>query len=620
MSAKKTGTAKNEAVEGLLTQIQQRLERLYGETLAQQTFARLQPLLEKRRSPSESLPEADHPKWSQKDVFLITYGDTLYRDESGESDGRDEAPKEAPLETLSVFLKKYIRKSISHVHILPFFPYSSDDGFSVIDYTHVNPDLGDWSHIEQLEKSYDLMFDLVINHISRESLWFTDFKANQPPYDQFFIEMHGDEDVSKVTRPRNTPLLVPAYTHRGRKMVWATFSQDQIDLNFQNPEVLLRMLEVLLLYIDKGARTIRLDAIAFLWKELGTHCIHLPQTHEVVKLMRDVMTLVAPHSLLLTETNVPHAENLSYFGEQDEAHMVYQFALAPLLLHALHRGDGQYLTDWAQNLAPPPSGCTFLNFTASHDGIGLRPVEGILPQREVDDLITNMKRLGGFVTNKSNPDGSQSPYEINIALFSAFRETAHSDGPDQWQVDRFICSQNIMMTLQGIPAFYIHSMVATPNDKEGVERTGRTRSINRRRWPLETLEALIESGRTSNAEVLKRLTNILQRRKKHKAFHPDTPQTVLDLGPDFFALWRDGSGKSALRFPLLAIHNLTSEIKMLDLSLINGMDKASYWVNLLDNGGVAATETRYVMQPYQSVWLMPETVEDVSALWAPETD
>ncbi|PLA74211.1 alpha-amylase [Hydrogenovibrio sp. SC-1] len=585
-----------------LAKIKQRLNDCYSLEASQFAFeqieARLAPFIERAATHQNS-------RWSQEDSVLITYGDTFLSD------------KEVPLTTLHKFLNLHIKDAISTIHVLPFFPYSSDDGFSVIDYTQVNPDLGDWENITQLNEDYDLMFDLVINHISRESLWFTDYKANIEPFNSFFIEMEGSEDISHVTRPRNTPLLVPAYTHRGRKMVWATFSADQIDLNFSNPQVLLKMIDILMQYLHMGARIVRLDAIAFLWKKLGTTSIHLPETHAIVKLLREVMAVVKPDSILLTETNVPHLENLSYFGQQDEAQMVYQFALAPLVLHALHRGDGRYLTDWATHLEAPPPGCTFLNFTASHDGIGVRPIEGILPQREVDDLITSMHRLGGFVTTKTNEDGTESPYEINIALFSAFRETYHSNGPDQWQVDRFICSQNIMMTLQGIPAFYIQSLVAAPNDREGVEKTGRTRSINRRRWEFDYLQALIESGRTSNAEVLKRIINILQRRKRHKAFHPDTPQKIVDLGSDFFALWRDSE---SLKFPLLAIHNLTPEIKLIDLSQIAGMERFSYWVNLLDNGVVSSLEEQYVLKPYQSIWLMPETVNHVSALWAPFTD
>lgn len=591
-----------EALDLQWEKIHGRLKKLYSEADANYAFEKLQKLVEKYdcsdcKEPSE--------RWTQQDVMLITYGNTFL--EEGVE----------PLGTLKKFLDTYIKGAINNVHILPFFPFSSDDGFSVIDYTMVDPELGDWEHVEAIKENYGLMFDLVINHVSRESLWFTDYKADREPYNRFFMEMEGSEDVSQVTRPRNSPLLVPAFTHRGRKMVWATFSPDQIDLNFKEIEVLIKMMEVLIMYLSKGARFIRLDAIAFLWKELGTNCIHLWQTHEAVKLMRDLMTLVKPTAVLLTETNVPHQENLSYFGNQDETHMVYQFALAPLVVHALHRSDGSYLTQWAMELEPPPEGCTFLNFTASHDGIGVRPIEGILPEREVDDLITGMHRLGGFVSMKTNSDGTESPYEINIALFSAFRETYSSNGPDQWQVDRFICSQNIMMTLQGIPAFYIHSLVAAPNDLDGVEKTGRTRSINRRKWDYEYLQALIESGRTSNAEVVKRITNILHRRKKHKAFHPCTPQRIIDLGSDFFALWRDGEG---IMFPLLALHNLTSDIKILNLSEIEGIERHSYWVNLLDNKGVSSSEEKFVIQPYQSVWLMPETIDSVSALWAPYTD
>lgn len=588
--------------EETLPRIKKHLQNLYDDSVKVEiAYQGIIELLAQQKRKSEHRGK----KWDQTDSLLITYGDSFLKE------------GEMPLATLQRFLDDYVQESINCVHILPFFPYSSDDGFSVIDYQMVDPDLGDWPDVAKIEEKYDLMFDLVINHASRESLWFTDYKAGRAPYTDFFIEVDGDPDLSQVTRPRNTPLLVPAYTHLGRKKVWATFSADQIDLNFANPLVLLKMLSVLMFYIQQGSRIIRLDAIAFLWKKIGTTCIHLPETHEAVKLMRTLVEMVAPDAILLTETNVPHQENLSYFGDSDEAHMVYQFSLAPLILHALHRGDGTYLTDWALNLEPPPEGCTFLNFTASHDGVGLRPVEGILPKREVEDLVTNMHRLGGFVSMKSNPDGSQSPYEINITYFSALRETHNSNGPDQWQVERFICSQNIMMCLQGVPAFYVHSLTATPNDREGVEKTGRTRSINRRKWDYEYLQALIGSERSSNAEVIKRVTNLIKQRKKHKAFDPNTPQRILDLGSRFFALWRAGDG---VKFPVLAIHNLTPEIQMLDVSEIDGFTAHDSWVNLLGSQIITSQPQKTVLQPYQSMWLMPQEINGESALWAISTN
>ena len=589
--------------EEIFERIKQRLAKLYPVEQAKDAYQELFRLIQICGVESAR----DLARWTQDDIVLITYGDSFLAPEQDKM----------PLQVLQAFLQNHVKDAVNTVHILPFFPYSSDDGFSVIDYVKVDPDLGEWSDIKAITQDYRLMTDLVINHISRESLWFTDYKADIAPFNQFFIEVEKGTDVSMVVRPRNSPLLVPAYTHRGRKMVWATFSPDQIDLNFENPAVLVKIIEVLLFYIKQKTHILRLDAIAFLWKKLGTSCVHLPQTHEVVKLIRDVFELVNPNALVLTETNVPHNENLSYFGDQDEAHMVYQFSLAPLVLHALYRSNGQYLTNWALQLRPPKPGCTFLNFTASHDGIGLRPAEGILPQREIDDLIAGMHKQGGYVSMRTNPDGSESPYEINIALFSAFREISGARDPDQWQVDRFMCSQLIMLTLQGIPAVYIHSLIATENDQAGVERTGRTRSINRRKWEMAYLQPLLEAQNTSNAQVLQRMTQVMKRRKKHKAFHPDTNQRVLDLGSDYFIVWR---GLGELDFPLLAVFNLTNELKTLDMHLEEGVDQAEKWVNILDHQVFEPKQQPMTLQPYQVLWLMPETVDNVSPLWAMQTE
>lgn len=586
----------------IFERIKHRLEKLYPIEQAKDAYQELNRLIQI----CGIEPVLEGERWNQEDVVLISYADSLI----------DSEQARPPLQVLQEFLQDYVKDAVNTVHLLPFFPFSSDDGFSVIDYVKVEPDFGDWPDIQAISQDYQLMVDLVINHISRESLWFTDYKADVSPFNQFFIEVDGNEDVSMVVRPRNSPLLVPAYTHRGRKMVWATFSADQIDLNFENPAVLVKMIEVMLFYVKQKTHILRLDAIAFLWKKLGTNCIHLPETHEVVKLIRDVFELVNPKGMVLTETNVPHNENLSYFGQQDEAHLVYQFSLAPLVLHALYRGDGHYLTQWAQQLKPPAEGCNFLNFTASHDGIGLRPVEGILPQREIEDLITGMHRQGGYISMRTRPDGSESPYEINIALFSAFRETANSQGPDQWQVDRFINSQLIMLSLQGIPALYIHSLLATENDQTGVERTGRTRSINRKKWEKNYLKALLDGQNTSNSQVLNRLIHVLKRRKKHRAFHPDTSQKVLDLGSSFFVVWR---GLDELDFPLLAIFNLTGEVKEFDIQHEAGLECAEGWVDILDHQHYEPMSQALVLQPYQVLWLMPDNVDSVSPLWAMST-
>ena len=498
-------------------------------------------------SPPANTAGHDAPTWSEKDQWVICYGDSIL----------DEGTP--PLAVLDTFLQSYLGDAISGVHVLPFFPWSSDDGFSVIHYREVNSELGEWAHIQTLASHYDLMADLVLNHVSRESLWFVDYLTGSLPGRDYFIEVDPDTDVSQVTRPRSSPLLVPISTRRGTRHVWATFSEDQIDLNFENPDVLLEFVGILLFYLQQGVRIIRLDAVAFLWKRLGTSCIHLPETHTVVRLLRAIVDEIAPGTLLITETNVPHAENISYFGLErlakgapDEAHMVYQFALPPLLLHTLTRGEATTIQTWLNSLPVLPEQCTYLNFTASHDGIGVRPLEGLLPDHERDALLELMHRFGGFVSMRSNPDGSDTPYEINITWFEAMCGTRR--GPDPWQIARFLCSQAIMLSLQGIPALYIHTLTGTLNDVEGVERSGRLRSINRRRWQLEELALLLESPSTPTHDVFHALHRLLVQRRQEPCFHPNAPQRVIETPPELLAIER-GPLRNGRR--LLALYNVT---------------------------------------------------------------
>ncbi|MCO7243992.1 sugar phosphorylase [Halomonas sp. Ps84H-12] len=498
-------------------------------------------------SPPANTAGHDAPTWSEKDQWVICYGDSIL----------DEGTP--PLAVLDTFLQRYLGDAISGVHVLPFFPWSSDDGFSVIHYREVNSELGEWAHIQTLASHYDLMADLVLNHVSRESLWFVDYLTGSLPGRDYFIEVDPDTDVSQVTRPRSSPLLVPISTRRGTRHVWATFSEDQIDLNFENPDVLLEFVGILLFYLQQGVRIIRLDAVAFLWKRLGTSCIHLPETHTVVRLLRAIVDEIAPGTLLITETNVPHAENISYFGLErlakgapDEAHMVYQFALPPLLLHTLTRGEATTIQTWLNSLPVLPEQCTYLNFTASHDGIGVRPLEGLLPDHERDALLELMHRFGGFVSMRSNPDGSDTPYEINITWFEAMRGTRR--GPDPWQIARFLCSQAIMLSLQGIPALYIHTLTGTLNDVEGVERSGRLRSINRRRWQLDELALLLESPSTPTHDVFHALHRLLVQRRQEPCFHPNAPQRVIETPPELLAIER-GPLRNGRR--LLALYNVT---------------------------------------------------------------
>ena len=366
-----------------MSRLRGRFARLYGESMASQLIQRLGVLLGHYGYGGISEPYQPSTLWDQSDTLLITYGDMI------------KTPGEKPLATLRRFLNQYLAGTMSAVHILPFCPYSSDEGFSVIDYRRVDKDLGDWADIENIGEHFDLMFDLVLNHVSRKSTWFQHFVNGKAPARDYFIVTDPKTDLSAVVRPRTSPLLSPTQTPYGELCVWTTFSADQVDLNFSNPDVLFEFLDILLLYVSHGAKIIRLDAIAYLWKKPGTSCVNLPETHEVVKILRDVLDVVDRGVLLLTETNLPHEQNISYFGNGDEAHMVYQFSLPPLLLHALHTGQTRYIKEWASSLPEVPQGCTFLNFTASHDGIGVRPLEGLIPDAELDELVYAVEQRGG---------------------------------------------------------------------------------------------------------------------------------------------------------------------------------------------------------------------------------
>ncbi|MGB3240321.1 MAG: alpha-amylase family glycosyl hydrolase [Geitlerinemataceae cyanobacterium] len=560
------------------------LEILYDRSVVTTVLDRLFSLVGDRFAESV---EENLSKWSEKNTIVITYGDSIYNT-SGEK----------PLVTLRRFCEQYFQDTITGIHILPFFPYSSDDGFSVIDYRSVNPELGDWEDIKAIGKQFDLMVDVVLNHVSSQSEWFAQFQQGIEPGCHYFIEVDPSTDVSEVVRPRSTPLLVKVETNRGEKYVWATFSDDQIDLNFSNPDVLIEFVEILLFYWQNGSKYFRLDAVGFLWKEIGTPCIHLLQTHAAIKLLRELLQMVDPSAVLITETNVPNRENLSYFGNRNETHVIYNFSLPPLLLNALIQGRSDHLKTWMMSMPPAPIGCAYLNFTASHDGIGLRPAEGLLAQDEYDTLLKTMQQFGGKISMRRKPDGTESPYEINISLFDALKGTAK--GEDKWQIDRFLCSQTIVMALEGIPAFYIHSLLATHNDEDNLQRTGRNRSINRHRWNEELLEEKLSDPKSEHKIVLQELCRRIQIRRRQTAFHPNATQYTLHPGnKSLFAFWRQNMTRDQSIF---CIHNLSDRTQKLHLSDLNliGIDS---WCDLLSGKQIEDLYATLTLKPYQCTWI-----------------
>lgn len=521
-----------------------------------------------------------HEPWSEASHVVITYGDTI------------QSAQQPPLKDLHDFLNAELKEQISAVHILPFFPFSSDDGFSVMDYEAVRSDLGTWDDIKKLSQDYEIMGDLVINHASAQGSWFKSYAAGDPDYQDFFFTAPKDSDVSMVTRPRTSPLLVPFDINGVEKHLWCTFGPDQVDLNFENTNVLLAFLHIIRHYLQHNITIFRLDAVAFLWKKLGTSSIHLPETHEVIKLLRTLLDHDASDAIIITETNVPNHENLSYFGNGDEAHMVYNFSLPPLLVYSLLTGDTNYITNWLRDMPQADANCTFFNFVASHDGIGVRPANGLLKDEERNLMIETIKKFGGDVSMRTADDGSEHPYEMNVALFDALQGTVK--GADNYQIPRFLASQMVMMALQGVPAFYMHSLLATPNDTALYAETGRKRSLNRHQWDYQELKAKLADPTSPQAIVLKALKMAIDVRKQQPAFHPNAPQEVLTLEPGLFGVKRSCKNK---RQDIHAITNVTDQKRVLHLKML-GQEK----MRDLLSGQEYVLEI--ILEPYQSVWLV----------------
>ncbi|NVK25599.1 MAG: alpha-amylase [Gammaproteobacteria bacterium] len=575
------------AMQELKDKLERQLAVIYEDIELEISYPELaQQLLNEMRIDDnfvQPIPYANH--WSQKDTILITYGDSVI--EEGEK----------PLQTLQTFMDKYLGDTVNSVHILPFFPYSSDDGFAVMDYSSVNESLGDWDDISSIASKRKLMSDLVINHCSSRSAWFENFIKGEGKGHDYFFTADPSDDLSKVVRPRTSPLLREVETKDGTKHVWCTFSHDQVDLDFRNPEVLKAFVSIIRQYLDAGVKIFRMDAVAFLWKIAGSSSINLPQTHETIRLLRTLIEHAVNDAVIITETNIPNTQNLTYFGNANEAHCIYNFSLPPLLVNALITGNCMHLKRWLMSMPPAQMGTCYFNFIASHDGIGLRPAEGLLSDQELNTLVNTMKNFGGRISWRTSETGEQKAYEINIALFDALQGTI--DGEDKWGLERYICAHAVMLGLEGIPGIYIHSMLGTRNDYEKLKNTHHNRSINRHRWNYKELSQQLDNNYNEHNKVLGRMLELLDIRTKQPAFHPNATQFVLHLGSQLFGFWRQSLERKQSIFCISNLSNEPVSLRLNELNMIANED----WRDLITGHEITDVSEELEMTPYQTVWL-----------------
>ena len=518
---------------------------------------------------------------SEKTTLVICYGDSVYSE------------KNKSIRVFKNFFQKRLGKNFNIVHFLPFYPSSSDSGFAVKDHYKIDSKLGNWFDIKSFSKKSDIMADMVINHSSARGLWFKNFLKAKRPGKDYFLTVDSKFNTSKVVRPRDHKLLKKIDIFNKTDYLWRTFSPDQLDLNFKNPAVLLRFIKIMINLINHGVTIFRLDAIAYLWKESGTKCINLNKTHEIIKLLRVISGLLNTQTLIVTETNLPEKENLSYFGKNDEANWIYNFSLPPLLIHAFLFENNSYLYNWSKKLPRSKNGNCYLNFIASHDGIGMRPTEGLLSSKALKDFLYRLKKNGSKFSYRKIQNKSKKIYEANITVFDALKKTNYDNG--KFSFERYISAHSIMIAFEGVPAIYFNSMFGTSNDEAKFVITGNNRDVNRYKWNLKNISNKLNNKDSKEYYFYKKISNLLSIKKKQKAFHPNASRENINLGPKIFCFKRESINKKQT---IICITNLSSKIQYLKLS-----KKFLKYKDLLGSKIFFTIDKKIKLDPCQTIWL-----------------
>ena len=522
---------------------------------------------------------------NEKDILLITYADTI------------KSKKNKPLIILNDFLRNFIKNSINIVHILPYYPSSSDGGFAVTDFFKVDSKYGKWSDIKKISKSYKIMSDVVLNHASSESIWFKNFLKGKGKGKNYFLHYNKEINTKNVTRARSHKLIQNFDTNIGKKYVWCTFSKDQVDFDFKNPDVLIVFIKLIFFLQNKGINFFRFDAVAFIWKRIETSCINLDQTHAIVRLFRTILNFTNKKCKIVTETNLPFHENFSYFGNSDEANIIYNFSLAPLIINTLIKGNSAVFRRWSMSMPPAKDNNCYLNFLATHDGIGLRPLEGILKNKDLKILLSTLKNFGSKFTYRKTKNNKKEIYEANISLFDCFLGTIN--GKDDFAYDRFYIAHAIMLSFEGLPAFYIHSLFGTRNSFDLFKKTKLNRSINRSSYYYDHLKKILTNTDSHGYKIYRNIINLIDIRKKQIAFHPNATQYTLNLGNNFFGIWRQSIDRKQSIFAIYNVTNKCQKLKINKLNILNLED----WTDLISFKKLESKQVFFHFEPYQFMWV-----------------
>eukprot|EP00927_Polykrikos_kofoidii_P037662 TRINITY_DN31866_c0_g1_i1.p1 TRINITY_DN31866_c0_g1~~TRINITY_DN31866_c0_g1_i1.p1 ORF type:complete len:1542 (-),score=265.91 TRINITY_DN31866_c0_g1_i1:71-4588(-) len=569
--------------------VRKRAEEVFGKEQAEKALSLLRDVVKDHlRKPR--VVGAHRQGLGPRDAALITYANTF----------GDDGGLRMPLQCLSTFLARYdICKTMKTVHILPMYPWDTDRGFSIMDYYKVDPTYGDWTDIEDMMKPVcgcpHLMFDFVCNHASiknpvvqggllqrhlkKSHCWYTRVQR----FKDFVIayaEDHAqpeqcrppDEELAKLVRPRAHPVLTPYFIALfesggckavlgtpekdaplqtvgilGRGYVWTTFSRGkdetgqeqtrQVDLNFRNPAVLAEVLRVLLFYVRQGSNVIRLDAIGYIWKVLGSASIHERGCHALLEIVTAVLQVAAPEVFTIAEVNEPQSKCLSYLGgsEVAECDMVYQFAAFPLAIHAQISENISYFAKWLLSMKAF-KGRQFVTVLGSHDGLSQKQARELLPPMELERLQDVLIRERGGKPNYAvDSGGNKIVYEICGTPWCLVNGDSTWVGSDQErrheedmkvQLGRYVSVLCMGLLARGMPGIYVTGLLGTENfiPKAGLDEN---RTLNRERFDISNLFETIDDPSSRVGLTFHAVQRVLRVRMHLPQFDRSAPPPVV---------------------------------------------------------------------------------------------
>lgn len=466
-------------------------------------------------------------------IMLITYADSMGQN----------------LKDLKEVLDTHFKKAVGGVHILPFYPSSADRGFAPLTYKEVEPKFGDWTDIEALKENYYLMFDFMVNHISKQSEYFKDFQRykDDSKYSDFFIRYHDfwedgeptEEEVDLIyKRKPRAPSIEVEFKDGTAEKIWCTFDKEQLDLNMESEVVKEFIKENLKFLADKGASIIRLDAFAYAIKKAGTSCFFIePDIWELLDYCKDILT--EKDVEILPEIHEHYSIQLKI---AEKGHPVYDFSLPMLLLHSIYSSNSRRLRDWLKKC--PDNQYTTLD---THDGIGVVDVKDLMTDQEIEATREMLYKQGSNVKKvySSEAYDNLDIYQINCSYYSAL-------GNDN---DSYLLARAVQFFAPGIPQIYYVGMLAGENDIELLEETKVGRNINRHYYSKAEIDKEVKRP------VVQKLIKLMEFRNYYSAFdgdyiiHDSESEEILKIS------WQNGETKAYLSADF---SNQSFEIKYLD--------------------------------------------------------